>query len=57
MANGIFSADGTFQPFRPAELQTELATRQNAGVTLGEMEGRLNTLPDPDPIPRPTQPC
>lgn len=55
MADGIFSADGTFQPFRPAELQTELATRQNAGVTLGEREGWLNT--QPDPIPRPTRPC
>ena len=38
--------------FSAAELTTQLATRQNAGVTLGELEGGLNTLPDPDPVLR-----
>ena len=39
MADGLFLPDGTFLPFHTAELATELATRQNAGVTLGELEG------------------
>lgn len=52
MADGIYLPDGTFQPFHPEELQTELATRENAGLTLGVMEGWLNVLPDPDPILR-----
>ena len=52
MADGLFLPDGTFLSFSTAELATELATRQNAGVTLGELEGWLNTLPDPDPVLR-----
>lgn len=52
MAEGIYAPDGRFIPFNTSELQTELATRQNAGVTPGEMEGWLNTLPDPDPVLR-----
>lgn len=52
MAEGIYAPDGRFIPFNTSALQTELATRQNAGVTLGEMEGWLNTLPDPDPVLR-----
>lgn len=52
MADGLFLPDGTFLSFSAAELATELATRQNAGVTLGELEGWLNTLPDPDPVLR-----
>ena len=52
MADGLFLSDGTFLPFSTAELATELATRQNAGVTLGELKGWLNTLPDPDPVLR-----
>lgn len=52
MPSGIFRADGTFQPFRAAELGTELATRQNAGLALGDLEGWLNLLPDPDPVLR-----
>ena len=52
MASGIYRADGTFQPFHAAELQTELATRQNAGLALGDLEGWLNVLPDPDPVLR-----
>ena len=52
MANGIYRADGTFQPFQYEGLSTELATRQNAGITFGELESWLNVLPDPDPILR-----
>ena len=52
MADGLFMPDGTFQPFNSAELSTELATRQNAGVFFGELDGWLNTLPDPDPVLR-----
>lgn len=52
MANGIYRADGTFQPFQYEALGTELATRQNAGITFGELESWLNVLPDPDPILR-----
>lgn len=52
MADGLFLPDGTFLSFNAAELTTQLATRQNAGVTLGELEGWLNTLPDPDPVLR-----
>ena len=52
MADGLFLPDGTFLSFSAAELTTQLATRQNAGVTLGELEGWLNTLPDPDPVLR-----
>lgn len=49
---GLYNADGTFVPFNGAELSTELATRQNAGVFFGELDGWLNTLPDPDPVLR-----
>ena len=52
MADGLFMPDGTFQPFSGAELSTELATRQSAGVFFGELDGWLNTLPDPDPVLR-----
>lgn len=52
MADGIYLPDGTFQPFRADELTTDLATRENAGLTLGVMEGWLNVLPDPDPVLR-----
>ena len=52
MADGLFMPDGTFQPFSAADLSTELATRQNAGVFFGELDGWLNTLPDPDPVLR-----
>ena len=52
MAHGLYAADGTFRPFQPSELSTELATRQNAGVSLSELEGWLNVLPDPDPVLR-----
>ena len=47
MADGLFLPDGTFHPFSAAELSTELATRSNAGVLFGELEGWLSTLPDP----------
>ena len=52
MASGIYRADGTFQPFQATGLTTELATRQNAGLTPGGLEGWLNVLPDPDPVLR-----
>ncbi len=52
MASGIYRADGSFQPFQATGLTTELATRQNAGLTPGELEGWLNVLPDPDPVLR-----
>lgn len=52
MASGIYMPDGTFRPLRVGELTTELATRQNAGLTPGELEGWLNVLPDPDPVLR-----
>lgn len=52
MADGLFLPDGTFQPFSTADLSTELATRQNAGVFFGELDGWLSTLPDPDPVLR-----
>ena len=52
MAQGIYRADGTLQPFQRDSLTTELATRQQAGLGLYEMEGWLNILPDPDPILR-----
>ena len=52
MADGLFLPAGSFLSFHTAELATELATRQNAGVTLGEVYGWLNTLPDPDPVLR-----
>ena len=32
---GLYNADGTFVPFNGADLSTELATRQNAGVFSG----------------------
>lgn len=48
MADGLFLPDGTFLSFSAAEL----ATRRNAGVTLSELEGWLNTLPDPDSVLR-----
>lgn len=52
MANGLYRADGTFQPFDYGTLSTEIATRQNAGITFGTLESWLNVLPDPDPILR-----
>lgn len=52
MADGLFLPDGTFQPFSGADLSTELATRENAGVMWAELEGWLNVLPDPDPVLR-----
>ena len=52
MAEGFYTPDGTLIPFSGADLSTELATRQNAGVFFGELEGWLNTLPDTDPVLR-----
>ena len=50
MADGLFMPDGTLLPFNRADLSTELATRQNAGIVFGELDGWLNLLPDPDPV-------
>lgn len=52
MADGLYYPDGSFRPFSAADLSTELATRQNAGILYGELDGWLNTLPDPDPVLR-----
>lgn len=52
MSNGLYLPDGTFQPFQAAALSSEIGTRQNAGVTMGELEGWLNVLPDPDSVLR-----
>ena len=52
MADGLYMPDGSYRPFSAAELSTALATRQNAGVFYGELEGWLSTLPDPDPVLR-----
>lgn len=50
--SGIFMPDGTFRPFSAESLSTELATRQNAGLALGDAGLWLDLLPDPDPILR-----
>lgn len=52
MADGLYLADGTFRPFSIESLTTELATRQNAGLFLGDVGGWLMQLPDPDPVLR-----
>lgn len=52
MADGLYFPDGSFQPFRIDELTTELATRRNAGLSLGDVGGWLTQLPDPDPVLR-----
>lgn len=52
MADGLYLADGTFRPFSLESLTTELATRQNAGLFLGDVGGWLMQLPDPDPVLR-----
>ena len=52
MADGLYLADGTFRTFSIESLTTELATRQNAGLYLGDVGGWLTQLPDPDPVLR-----
>ena len=52
MADGLYLADGTFRTFSIDSLTTELATRQNAGLYLGDVGGWLTQLPDPDPVLR-----
>ena len=52
MTDGLYLADGTFRPFSIESLTTELATRQNAGLYLGDVGGWLMQLPDPDPVLR-----
>lgn len=52
MANGLYLADGSFRQFANGDLFSEIATRRNAGVIFAELDGWLNTLPDPDPVLR-----
>lgn len=52
MADGLYLPDGTFRRFSVESLTTELATRQNAGLFLGDVGGWLMQLPDPDPVLR-----
>ena len=52
MAEGLYVPDGTFRRFSVESLTTELATRQNAGLFLGDVGGWLMQLPDPDPVLR-----
>lgn len=49
MSQGIYLPDGSFMPFIKEDLQTEIASRQNAGLLGYEWFGQL---PDPDPILR-----
>lgn len=51
MSQGIYLADGSFQPFVSEDLKTEIASRQNASFFNYEWLGQL---PDPDPILRKT---
>jgi phage gp29-like protein len=50
---GIYLSNGDFKPFDMESLGTEIATRQNAGASWGDI-GLLwiDQLPDPDPILR-----
>ena len=48
MADGLYLADGTFRTFSIESLTTELATRQNAGLYLGDVGGWLTQLPGPE---------
>lgn len=49
---GLYLPDGSFLKFSPQALSTELATRRNAGLFVGEASGWLGLLPDPDPVLR-----
>lgn len=52
MEKGLYLPDGSYKPLDVADLTTELATRQNAGLYLGDVGGWLTQLPDPDPVLR-----
>lgn len=52
MEKGLYLPDGSYKPLDVADLTTELATRRNAGLYLGDVGGWLTQLPDPDPVLR-----
>lgn len=52
MEKGLYLPDGSYKPLDVFDLTTELATRQNAGLYLGDVGGWLTQLPDPDPVLR-----
>lgn len=52
MEKGLYLPDGSYKPLDVSDLTTELATRQNAGLYLGDVGGWLTQLPDPDPVLR-----
>lgn len=49
MSQGIYLADGSFQPFSKQDLMVEIASRNNASFLSYEWFGQL---PDPDPVLR-----
>ncbi len=52
MEKGLYLPDGSYKQLDVADLTTELATRRNAGLYLGDVGGWLTQLPDPDPVLR-----
>lgn len=52
MEKGLYLPDGSYKPLDVSDLTTELATRRNAGLYLGDVGGWLTQLPDPDPVLR-----
>lgn len=52
MEKGLYLPDGSYKPLDVVDLTTELATRQNAGLYLGDVGAWLTQLPDPDPVLR-----
>ena len=49
---GLYLPNGDFLRFDADSLTSEIATRQNAGTTLGDLGLWLSQLPDPDPVLR-----
>lgn len=52
MEKGLYLPDGSYKPLDVFDLTTELATRRNAGLYLGDVGTWLTQLPDPDPVLR-----
>lgn len=50
--SGLYLPNGDFLSFDAESLTSEIATRQNAGVTLSDLGLWLSQLPDPDPVLR-----
>ena len=50
--NVLYLPNGEKHRFDAESLTTEIATRQNAGATLGDLGLWLSQLPDPDPVLR-----